>query len=166
MKIWLVMALLAFGLTSYAHEGAHGDEQEKIMFSVTTDEDGNTSELSATAEQVAGSPAWDGLGNPPMGIGAATEAATEWMKKEYAGFTEFVPERIELAKVFSQGAPGRWSYTIMFDASGELAGVVVKHQFTAVVLLDGTVIKPQAYKEKAEAAPEQSGAEENSVEAK
>ncbi len=170
MKIWWMVALLAMGSSSYAHEedhgGDHGGDQEKIMFSVTTDESGNTSELSASVEQVAASPAWDGLGNPPMGVGAATEVATEWMKKEYAGFTQFVPERIELAKVFSEGAPGRWSYTIMFSASGELAGVVVRHQFTAVVLLDGTVIKPKVYKEKVEGAPEESGAEGNGVEAK
>lgn len=166
MKVWLIAALLALGFASYGAEQEAGVEQEKVIFSVTTDEDGTRSEISARPDQVAASPTWDGEGEPPLAISAAVKAASDWMKDAHPGFTEFTIQRLELARVYAPGASGRWTYQLTLDASGMLGGVVVKHQFQAVVLLDGTVIQPTPYKEEAEEPGRNGGRENEQVEAK
>ncbi|HMP75130.1 MAG TPA: hypothetical protein PKE12_02425 [Kiritimatiellia bacterium] len=149
MKKWITIAGLTLCLSAHAHEGhdghVHGEDHDPIVLSIYTDPDGDVFELAVTPEQIAATPEWNGRGDPPLGIAAAVEAATHWLRETFEGFTEFEPENISLSRVYHDAVEHRWTYSLLINAGGKLGGVKVRHQFMVVVLFDRSVVNPKPH---------------------
>ncbi len=165
MKAWLIIVGLVVAVAAAAR-GDHGDEgtQQPIMISVYSDADGTAYELSVTPDQLAATPEWSGLGEPPLSVGAACEVAAAWLKGKYVGFAEFEPENLTLNRVFHESVANRWSYSLLINAYGVLGGVKVKNQFMVVVLMDRSVVEPKPYQSEESADSNPANSNESHVE--
>jgi len=99
--------------------------------------------FEVSAERVEKLPRWSPSGaQPPLPIGAAVQAAEEWIKKRHAEIRQFEVSTVALSRVTWPGLADRWYYRIEFQpivGGQRLYG----GQFIAVVLFDGSVVEPR-----------------------
>ncbi len=101
-------------------------------------------------ERVAATPEWvfDGITLPPLSLPDAYRIASQWIAQKYPKIDSFRVRSYsveEFVQALARGEPNRWYYS--FEFIGSMDGTdVYAGPFTAMVLMDGTVIEPREVK--------------------
>jgi hypothetical protein len=138
MKITIATVVLISSLISLQ---AHPDSDEVSLSHMTANGKSTIHKIQeAEAKKL---PEWDPESGKaaPLSLDAAIKKGKEWMKKKNPNMDDFKVRSINLAKVGYGSIPNRWFYKIDFDpviGDQKLFG----SRFTAVILMDGTVIEP------------------------
>jgi hypothetical protein len=136
----ILLALVALHFTS----ALASDEYPIRRF---TDANGKQTGYFITRERLAATPEWifDGKTLPPLPLADAYRIASQWIAKKYPTMDSFRVRSYAVEQAGNSGAPNRWYYT--FDFVGVMNGAeVYGGPFTAMVLMDGTIIEPREIK--------------------
>jgi hypothetical protein len=91
---------------------------------------------------------FDGATLPPLSLAGAYRIASRWIAQKYSKMDSFRVRSYSVEDAGHSGARNRWYYT--FDFVGTLNGAEVygapSTAFTAMVLMDGTIIEPREMK--------------------
>ena len=148
-EIFMKYAVLIFGLL-FICSSAIGEIQPDpesdspfITLFVRYLADGSILTHNISKEALLQTPAWDGTGEPPLPISTAISLATESVKQDYPMYSSFRLVYITLTPPsdFPGALDGRWVYHLNYYAENKEAHLGDFQE--VVVLLDGTILKPQ-----------------------
>ena len=171
LLILLIPAAIAFAQIPPAHQWLHklSDElcaEGAALLNAHTDADGSRRYYAASAERLARSPEWDGNGNPPLILGAATELARTYLAKRHPEHRQFPLSSAGLFSTGTQTFTNRWYYRLEFripvlttsEVSPTKLGIAVTgdwempekvtveskrmESFEVYMMLDGSIIDP------------------------
>jgi hypothetical protein len=122
---------LARGDCDGVHMGSH------------TDMNGVETLFCASYDSVMKSPEWDGKSDtPPLNIAEAISIGQKWLKKENPKLDVFQIREISISRVGNSEIKDRWYYSLDFQAV--VGGrTLYGSPFNAVILMDGTIVKPR-----------------------
>ena len=109
-------------------------------------EDGKSFEYVVSEARFAKVPEWaPEKQTPPLPIAKAIEVAKQAARAEHPEFKELLPWNISINQASSRDAHYRWFYVIEFYplANGQPSSFT---QVTALVLMDGGIVKPRERK--------------------
>lgn len=96
----------------------------------------------ATVETIRNSPDWGGIGEPPLGIAKATDAAIKYFIPKYPD-AQYDVDAVMLQRIFSINTLNRWFYKIDIRYAIRINGVVTPKSSSVIMLLDGNIIEPR-----------------------
>ncbi len=138
MKIAIATAVLLGSIISLQ---AQPDSDEVSLSHITSNGKATIHKIKeAEAKKL---PEWDPESGKaaPLSLDVAIKKGKEWMKNKNPKMDDFKVRSISLDRVGYGFIPNRWFYKIDFDpviGDQKLFG----SQFTAVILMDGTVVEP------------------------
>ena len=96
----------------------------------------------ATVETIRNSPDWNGIGEPPLGIAKATDAAIKYFIPKYPD-AQYDVDVVLLQRILSINTINRWFYKIDIRYAVIINGVITPKSTSVIMLLDGNIIEPR-----------------------
>ena len=104
--------------------------------------DGPNLVYEATVETIRNSPKWDGIGEPPLGIAKATDAAIKYFIPIYPD-AQYEVDAVMLQRIPSINTINCWFYKIDIRYTIIINGVITPKSTSVMMLLDGNIIEPR-----------------------
>ena len=96
----------------------------------------------ATVDTIRNSPNWGGIGEPPLGIAKATDAAIKYFIPKYPD-AQYDVDAVMLQRIPSINTINRWFYKIDIRYAVKINGVITPKSTSVIMLLDGNIIEPR-----------------------
>ena len=96
----------------------------------------------AKVETIRNSPDWNGIGEPPLGIAKATDAAIKYFIPKYPD-AQYDVDAVLLQRIPSINTINRWFYKIDIRYAVIINGAITPKSTSVIMLLDGNIIEPR-----------------------